>query len=428
VSDAAGTGAGTTPAAGDGAGVLLTGLSQVVTGLSCDPEAGILRGVALVLRDGRVAGIAPEEELARRFPRARRLDCAAEHGAALATPGLVDSHTHALFGRWRADEYALRSRGVSYMEIARRGGGINASVLDLRQRSEDELVAVTRPRLRQMLACGTTTAEIKSGYGLRTADELKMLRAIARLADEGPLDLIPTFMGAHEFPPEHRRGASREDYVDVLVQEMIPAVAEAGLARFCDVFLEPGVFTAAEARRILEAGLRHGIAAKLHADELETSGGAELAVELGATSADHLGAVSDAGVRALARSTTVATLLPATLFFLGRKQYAPARRLLDAGATVALASDFNPGSCPSPNLALAMTVACSQMGMEPLEAIVAATAGGARALALADGRGTLAEGAPADLVVWRVDDHRLIPYNFGVNLVQSVWKRGVRVV
>ena len=425
MSDVAGAGGA---AAGDAGVVLLTGLAEVVTGLSTDPERGILRGVALALREGRIAGIAPEEELARRFPGARRLDCAGEDGAALATPGLVDSHTHAVFGRWRADEYALRSRGVSYMEIARGGGGINASVLDLRQRSEDELIALTRPRLRQMLACGTTTVEIKSGYGLRTADELKMLRAIARLGDEGPLDLIPTFMGAHEFPPEHRRGASREDYVDVLVQEMIPAVAEAALARFCDVFLEPGVFTAAEARRILEAGLRHGLGAKLHADELESSGGADLAVELGATSADHLGAVSDAGVRALARSATVATLLPATLFFLGRKQYAPARRLLDAGATVALASDFNPGSCPSPNLALAMTVACSQMGMEPLEALVAATAGGARALALADGRGTLAQDAPADLVIWRADDHRLIPYRFGVDLVQSVWKRGVRVV
>ncbi len=413
--------------AGDEGVLLLTGLAEVVTGLSGDPARGILRGVALALRGERIAGIGPEEELARRFPGGRRIDCASEDGA-VATPGLVDSHTHAVFGRWRADEYALRSRGVSYMDIARSGGGINASVMDLRERSEDDLVAVTRPRLRRMLECGTTTAEIKSGYGLRTEDELKMLRVVARLDAEGPLDLVPTFLGAHEFPPEHRRATGRQDYVDVLVQEMIPAVAEAALARFCDVFLEPGVFTAAEARRILETGLRHGLAAKLHADELESSGGAELAVEMGAVSADHLGAVSDAGVRALARSSTVATVLPTTLFFLGRKQYAPARRLLDAGATLALASDFNPGSCPSPNLALAMTVACSQMGLEPLEAIVAATAGGARALALTDGRGTLAEGAPADLVIWRADDHRLIPYRFGVSLVQSVWKRGVRVV
>ena len=409
----------------DAAGVLLAGLSEVVTGLSGDPAHGVLRGVALALRDGRVAGIAPEAELAGRFPGARRLDC----GGAVATPGLVDSHTHAVFGRWRADEYALRSRGVSYMEIARQGGGINASVLDLRERSEDELAELTRPRLREMLELGTTTAEVKSGYGLRTEDELKMLRVVARLDAEGPLELVPTFMGAHEFPPERRRGTqSGPDYVDILVDEMIPAVAAAKLARFCDVFLEPGVFTVPEARRILEAGMRHGLAAKLHADELESSGGAELAVEIGAVSADHLGAVSDAGVRALARSATVATLLPATLFFLGRKQHAPARKLLDSGATIALATDFNPGSCPSPSLPLVMTVACSLLGLEPLEAIVAATAGGARALALGDGRGTLVDGAPADLVLWRADDHRLIPYRFGVSLVQAVWKRGVRVL
>lgn len=410
----------------DAAGVVITGLSEVVTGLSGDPAQGILRGVGLALRDGRIAGIAPEAELATRFPGAGRIDAE----GAVVTPGLVDSHTHAIFGRWRADEYALRSRGVSYMEIARRGGGINASVMDLRQRSEDELVALARPRLGDMLALGTTTAEVKSGYGLRTEDELKMLRVVARLGAEGPLELVPTFMGAHEFPPERRRGTrpGAEEYVELLIDEMIPAVAAAQLARFCDVFLEPGVFTAAEARRILEAGLRHGLGAKLHADELESSGGAELAVEIGAVSADHLGAVSDAGIRALARSHTVATLLPATLFFLGRKQQAPARKLLDSGAAVALATDFNPGSCPSPSLPLVMTVACSQLGLEPLEAIVAATAGGARALALDDGRGTLTEGAPADLVLWRADDHRLIPYRFGVNLVQGVWKRGRRVV
>ena len=403
--------------------VLVTGLSELVTGLSSDAGVGVLRGVAIALGGGRIAAIAPESELVGRYPAAQRVDC----GGAVATPGLVDSHTHAVFGRWRADEYELRARGESYMEIARKGGGINASVQDLRGRSEDELVELTRPRLREMLERGTTTAEVKSGYGLRTDDELKMLRAIARLHQEGPLDLLPTFMGAHEFPPEHR-GSVRAGYVDLLVDEMIPAVAEARLARFCDVFLEPGVFTPAEARRILEAGQAHGLGAKLHADELESGGGAELAVELGAVSADHLGAVSDAGVRALARSTTVATLLPATLFFLGRKQYAPARRLLDAGATVALATDFNPGASPSPSLPLAMTAACSQMGMTPLEALVAATAGGARALALDDGRGTLVAGAPADLVVWRADDHRMIPYRYGVNLVQGVWKRGRRVV
>src|SRR5690606_30942100 len=285
---------------------------------------------------------------------------------------------------------------------------------------EDELVELTRVRLAEMLSLGTTTAEVKSGYGLRTEDELKMLRVIRRLGEEGPMDLVPTFLGAHEVPPEYRD--RRDRYVELVIHEMIPAVAEGGLAVFCDVFMEPGVFSGEEARRILEAGLEHGLIPKLHADELEPSGGAELAVELGAASADHLGRVSDEGIRALAGSDTVATLLPATLFFLGKRDYAPARRLIDAGATVALATDFNPGSAPGSGLPLVMTMACSQMGMEPLEALVAATAGGARALRLEDGRGTLRVGAPADLVLWGVDDHRQIPYRFGAPLVRGVWK------
>jgi len=400
--------------------LLFRGASEVVT-CESTAETSVLRGVAVVVEGGRIAAVGPESELVARHPAAETVDCA----GGVLTPGLIDSHTHAVFGRWRADEYMLRCRGMSYMEIARRGGGINASVRDLRERSEDELVELTRVRLAEMLSLGTTTAEVKSGYGLRTEDELKMLRVIRRLGEEGPMDLVPTFLGAHEVPPEYRD--RRDRYVELVIHEMIPAVAEGGLAVFCDVFMEPGVFSGEEARRILEAGLEHGLIPKLHADELEPSGGAELAVELGAASADHLGRVSDEGIRALAGSDTVATLLPATLFFLGKRDYAPARRLIDAGATVALATDFNPGSAPGSGLPLVMTMACSQMGMEPLEALVAATAGGARALRLEDGRGTLRVGAPADLVLWGVDDHRQIPYRFGAPLVRGVWKRGERV-
>ncbi len=400
--------------------LLFSNAAQVITCEAAD-ESGVCTGAAVAVMNGKIAAVGAEPELAARFPEAEHVDCR----GGVVTPGFVDSHTHALFGRWRADEYALRCRGVPYMEIARQGGGINASVRDLRALSEDELVERARPRLREMLRLGTTTAEVKSGYGLTTEDELKMLRAIRRLAAEEPIDLVPTFMGAHEIPPEHRGQRSR--YVDLVVQEMIPAVAEAGLAVFCDVFMEPGVFNPVEARRILEAGLAHGLWPKLHADELENSGGAELAVELNAASADHLGQVSDAAIRMLARSETVATLLPGTLFFLGKKEYAPGRRLLDAGAKVALATDYNPGSAPSPNMALVLTIACSQMGFDPLEALVAATAGGARALRLEDGRGTLRPGAPADLVLWDVDDYREIPYRFGVNLVRGVWRRGSRV-
>jgi imidazolonepropionase len=401
--------------------ILFVETGQVVTCESAD-ESAVLARAAVAVSNGKIAAVGPEAELVKLYPDSERVRC----GGRVLTPGFVDSHTHAVFGRWRADEYALRSRGVPYMEIARPGGGINASVNDLRERSEDELMELTRPRLREMLRHGTTTAEVKSGYGLRTEDELKTLRVIRRLHQEGPLDLIPTFMGAHEFPPEYR--AMRSTYVDIVTQEMIPAVAEEGLAVFCDVFMEPGVFSGLETRRILTAGLEHGMIPKLHADELENSGGAELAAELGAASADHLGEISDEGIRALVRGETVATLLPSTLFFLGRKQYAPGRRLLDMGAKVALATDFNPGSSPSPSMPLVLTIACSQMGFDPLEALVAATAGGARALRLEDGRGTIRPGVPADLVLWDAPDYREIPYRFGVNLVRAVWKRGARVV
>jgi imidazolonepropionase len=401
---------------------LFAGAGQVVTCADGATDASVLTGAALLVEDGVVVRAGEEADLTTASPHATRVDC----GGAVITPGFVDSHTHAVFGGWRAEEYALRSRGVPYMEIAQRGGGINASVRDVRARSLDDLVARTRERLQDLLRHGTTTVEVKSGYGLDTETELKQLRAVRTAAAQLPLTVVPTFLGAHEFPPEHRE--DRERYVDLLTTEMIPAVAAEELAVFCDVFMEPGVFTASQTRRVLEAGLRHGLTPKLHADELENSGAAELAAEMGAASADHLGAISDAGIGALAASATVATLLPATLLFLGRTHFAPARRLIDAGATVALATDFNPGSSPTPSIPLVLTLACSLMGMDPLEALVAATVGGARALRLDDGTGTLAAGAPADLLLWGVDDYREIPYRFGTPPLRGVWKRGLRVV
>jgi imidazolonepropionase len=399
---------------------LLTNASQILTCEQASAEC-VLTGKTLALSDGVVQAIGEEAELSARFPGARVVDCA----GCVITPGLVDSHTHAVFGGWRAAEYELRARGTPYMEIARRGGGINASVRDVHRLSEDELVELTVPRLQNFLRYGVTTVEVKSGYGLSTNDELKQLRAIRRAARQVTVDVVPTFMGAHEFPAEFRD--RREAYVDLIVEEMIPAVASEQLAVFCDVFMEPGVFTRAQTERVLEAGSKHGLLPKLHADELENSGAAQLAASLGAVSADHLGAIDEDGIRALAESKTVATLLPATLLFLGKRSYAPARALIDAGATVALATDFNPGSAPSANLPLALTLACSQMQMEPLEAITAATSGGARALALADGRGTIRENAPADLAVWAVTDCREIPYLFGNPPLREVWKRGVPV-
>lgn len=397
--------------------LLFVGTAEIVPCDSADP-ASIVRDGALAVEDGVIRAVGPRAEVEAAWRGAPTIDC---RGGVL-TPGFVDSHTHAVFGMWRAAEYEMRSRGVPYMEIARRGGGIHASVRDLRARTEDDLVDRTRPRLDRMLRLGTTTAEVKSGYGLETEAELRMLRSIRRLDAEGPMDLVPTFLGAHEVPPGFEGGAA--GYAEHVAEDMIPAVAAHDLAVFCDVFMEPGVFDGPSTERILRAGLDHGLVPKLHADELENSRAAELAASLHAASADHLGAVSDIGIEALAGSDTVATLLPATLLFLGRTRFAPARRLLDAGAEVALATDFNPGSAPSPSMPLVLTLACSQMGMTPLEALCAATAGGARALRLGDGRGTIAAGAPADVVLWEVEDHREIPYRFGWPPIAGVWKGG----
>lgn len=382
---------------------------------------GLIEDGAVAIKDGRVEAVGKRSELRDRFPSAQRT----ELPGCVLSPGLVDSHTHAVFGAWRLDEYELRSAGVPYMEIARRGGGINASVRDLRTRSEEELLQLTRPRLRRMMDHGTTTVEVKSGYGLTLQDELKMLRTIRALAGEDLIDLVPTFLGAHSVPPEYRE--RRGEYVELVIREMIPAVAESQLAIFCDVFMEPGVFTPEETRQILEAAIAHGLVPRIHADEFESSGGAELACEFGAASADHLGAVSDGGIAALAESETVATLLPGTLLFLGKEGYPPARALIDRGVAVALATDFNPGSSPTFNLQVVMSLACSRLGMSPAEAFVAATANGAAALRLSDGRGTLEVGAPADIAAFGVSDYRLVPYLYGTNHCIAVWKRGRRI-
>lgn len=396
--------------------ILFRSARQVVTCETGDASA-VLQQVDVLVRDGRVAAIGSNLE-SEGTPVLDASDF-------VITPGFVDSHTHAVFGGWRAAEYEMRSQGIDYMEIARRGGGINASIRDVRAMSESELVDRARPRLEAALAFGTTTVEIKSGYGLSTADELKQLRAIRTLRQESVLDIVPTFLGAHEFPPEYRE--DRDAYVDLIVREMIPAVAAERLAVFCDVFMEPGVFTADQTRRILTAARDHGMLLKLHADEFENGGAAEVAAELGAVSADHLGAISDAGIDALARSGTVATLLPVTLVFLGKHQHAPARRMIERGVTIALATDYNPGTAPSPAMPIALTFASSLLGMTPLEALRAATWGGARALRLPEQVGTLAIGAVADLLLWRAQDYREIAYRFGALVPDAVFKHGRQV-
>ncbi len=339
-------------------------------------------------------------------------------------PGFIDCHTHGVFGAPRLDDHERRALGVDYKAIAAAGGGILQSVRDVRSRPEAELAALTRARLGALLARGATTIEVKSGYGLELEAELKQLRVIRQLAGELPATLIPTFLGAHEVAPEYRGGGNRAAYVRLICEEMIPAVAREGLARCCDVFCEPGVFSAAESRQILTAAARHGLAVKLHADELEGSGGAELAVELGALSADHLAAISDAGIRALAGSATVAVLLPATMIFLGKRSQAPARRLIEAGAAVALATDFNPGTSPTLSLPLVMALGVSQLGLRHAEVVTAVTINAAAALGLAADRGQIAPGCVADLVIAAVDDWREVAYWMGTDVVSAVWTGG----
>ncbi len=337
-------------------------------------------------------------------------------------PGLVDCHTHAVFGAPRLDDHERRALGEDYKTVAARGGGILESVRDVRARSESELVALMQTRVRALLAHGSTTIEVKSGYGLDPVNELKQLRAIRKTAAAERASLVPTFLGAHEVPPEFR--GRRADYVRLVCDEMIPAVAREHLAAACDVFCEPGVFDVAETRTILTAAQRHGLAVKLHADELAGSGGAELAAALGAVSADHLAAISDAGIRALAASATVAVLLPATMIFLGKRTQAPARRLVEAGAAVALATDFNPGSSPTVGLPLVMALGVSQLGLRYSEVVSAVTVNAAAALGLAADRGQIAPGFRADLVCWGVSDWREVAYWMGEQLVTAVWTGG----
>lgn len=384
-------------------------------------DAGIRTDVAVAVRDGKVASVDSLATLRTNFPNVREIDLAGR----VLMPGFVDSHTHSIFGRLRFDEQELRAAGLDYMEIARRGGGIHSSVRDLRTKSEDELYELALARLRRLATFGTTTVEVKSGYGLTLEDELKSLRVIARLNQVLPLRLIPTFLGAHEIPLEHRGSPeSRKSYVDLLIHEMIPAVANEKLAKFADVFCETGVYTVDESRAILTAARQHGLLIKLHADELSSSGGAELAASLGATSADHLAAVSDDGIRALGAGNTVATLLPGTMLFLGKTKHAPARRFIEAGAPIALATDFNPGTSPTANLSLVLTLGVSQLRLSVAEAVIAATVNGAAAVALADRVGQIAPGFAADFAVFSVTDVREVPYWYGDNRCVATFVAG----
>ena len=393
--------------------------------ITCEPSLGegslgVITGGALAAAEGRVVWVGPAARLRREVVTragAREIDA----GGRIGLPGFVDSHTHLIFAGSREHEYALRARGAGYQEIAAGGGGILSTVKATRAAGMDELVAQALPRLATLLAHGTTTAEVKSGYGLTTADELKMLEAARRLGETQPVEIHANFCGAHEIPPEYQ--GRTDAYVDLVVDEMLPAVAENKLARYVDVFCEDGVFSVAQARRVLEAGARHGLRAKFHADEFVTLGGAELAAEVRALSADHLLKARPEGVARMKAAGVTAALLPGTAFFLGLP-YAPARTFLETGVRVALASDFNPGSSMGPNLQLVMTMAVSQMKLSPEEALLGVTLHGAHAMGLEAEIGSLRPGKQCDLLLADVPNWRWLSYYYGVNHVTRVLKRG----
>jgi imidazolonepropionase len=408
------------------ADLIVTHARQLITCAGPAPRSGSAQGEAPAIADGAVASLDGRIVFAGRssdlerdvtpLPGAVTLDASGR----TIVPGFVDAHTHAMFAGDRRGELRQRLAGATYAQIAAAGGGIVATVAATRAASEDDLVGETRVRLDEMLACGTTTCEIKSGYGLTMESELRMLRAIRRLDREHAIDLVPTFMGAHEIPREYRE--RRDRYVDLVVDDMIPAVAQERLAAWCDVFCETGVFTPDESRRILDAGSRLGLAPRIHADELGPSGGSQVACEVRARSADHLIFVPPENMAAMAQAGVTATLLPNAAFYLKLGRFAPARDLIAAGVPVALATDVNPGGGFSPSMPFAMTLACFAMSMTFEEALAGATINGAWSLGVADTVGSLEPGKLMDAVAIDGDPVNLI--RAGAPAVAAVFKRG----
>ena len=421
----------------EGAGAVATLAGGLRRG-AAQKDAAVLFGgdMCVAAWGGRILALGRQDDVHRQIEAdGHSLDAFERFDArgGLITPGLVDAHTHLLFAGTREVEWQLRARGAGYLEILAAGGGILSTVAATRAASDEELLAGGRHRLGQMLANGTTTVEAKSGYALDVAGELRLLDLTARLGDESPMDVVPTFLGAHAVPAQFRaRSDATEAYVADVIGEQLPAVAAQGIARSCDVFCETGVFDESQSRRILSAAAEAGLALRLHADELAPSGGAELAAELaelGCLSADHLAAPSEQGIAALARVAeagrpVVATLLPATSWFLGKHHFAPARRFIDTGVPVALATDLNPGTSPTLSLPLVMSIACIEMGLTPAEALAAVTINAAHALGLGGQVGSIEPGMQADLVVWDFATVEQLPYWLGASPIRAVVKRG----
>lgn len=395
-------------------GLLATPLGRAARGGAAQGDIWTMEGAYVLIQDGRIAAVG------QGMPDDHDGD-SLDAGGRLCTPGLVDAHTHLVFGGWREHELALKLHGVPYLDILAQGGGILSTVRATRAAGEDELADKALRQLQHMLALGVTTCECKSGYGLDTENELKQLRVTRALQARQPITLVSTFMGAHALPGEYR--GNREGYMELLIREMLPQVAAEGLADYCDVFCEQGVFSAEESRRILTAAQALGLGAKVHADEVEAIGGSRVAGEIGAISAEHLIAADDAGIAALKAGGVIACLLPATSLYLG-KPYARARDMISAGVPVCAATDFNPGSCPGGNMQLVMNLACWQYRLLPREVLTAVTLNAAAAIGQAKETGTLEMGKRADVLLWDSDNLDYIFYRFGQNLVHTVIKDG----
>ena len=379
-------------------------------------DVKIYENASVLIEDGHIVAVGDGAEWAKTVPVDKQIDATGK----TVLPGFVDSHTHFVFGGYRADEFLWRMEGMTYMEIMERGGGINNTMKATRNASAEELIEHSMDILEKMLAFGITTVEGKSGYGMDHDTELKQLEVMKELEQRQPVEIVRTFMGAHSIPPEYK--GRNEEFLKFLVKEVMPDVKKADLAQFCDIFCEKGVFSIEESRQYLQQAKDMGFDLKIHADEIVTLGGAELGAELGCTSADHLLHASDEGIKALANSDTVATLLPTTAFCL-KEPFAPARKMIDAGCAVALATDFNPGSGFTNSVPLMIALGVIYMGMTAEEAITALTLNGAAAVGRADTIGSIEEGKQADIVILQYPSYKFLPYHTGVNIVETVIKK-----
>ena len=381
-------------------------------------ELGIINNGAIAVKDDKIIAVGSTKEITKDFQAEKVIDAVNK----VVMPGFVDPHTHPVFKQTRENEFEMRIKGKSYVEISQSGGGIRSSIAGVRETSEEELYKLAEKRINKIISNGTTTLEAKSGYGLSTESEIKMLKVIKKLNENLPIDIIPTFLGAHEFPIEYKD--NKEKYINILINEMLPKVRELDLAEYCDIFTEDHVYNIEQSRRILNRAKELGFKIRMHADEIKPIGGAELAGEVGAISADHLGAASDEGIKAMRDNGVIAILLPGTIFSLGMKSYARARDMIKAGLAVALATDYNPGSCNCDSMQFVITLACLQMKMTPAEAITASTINAAFSLGLGDRIGSLEIGKKADILIMDMPSYQYLPYHFGSNNIETVIKNG----